>query len=288
MLAWVLPIYERGRAAYDRLVEIYMEPIEISEGSHLHLHIPPKSEILFKELNFAYPRFSHHALKNINLTIKGGSFVGITGPVGAGKTTLFRLLNREYEIPKGMIFLGGRDIHDYSFEAFSQSIVTVEQIPFLFSKSIAENVSFGKEGATQEELELVAEMADLHDTVLEFPDQYNTVIGERGVTLSGGQKQRLAMARAFLVNRSILLLDDIFSAVDAATEKRIFNAMKMNFIDKTVLMITHRVSILEQMDLVIYMKNGEIVENGSPLDLFNQKGYYRTLFDLQFLGGKSR
>lgn len=281
MLGWVLPIYERGRAAYDRLVEIYEEPVEVQDQGIAGLRIPAQADLVLDGLSFKYPKGTHSVLDGISLRIKGGNFVGITGPVGAGKSTLLRLLNREYEIPRGMIQIDDRDLHDYPLEAFRQEMVTVEQIPFLFSKSIRENVRFGRESALQHEVEVVAKHADLHDTVLGFPEQYDTVIGERGVTLSGGQKQRVAMARAFLVNRSILLLDDIFSAVDAATEKRIFAAMQANFAGKTVLLVTHRVSILEQLDRVLYMKEGQVVEDGSPKELEAKNGAYAALVALQ-------
>lgn len=281
MLGWILPMYHRGKAAYVRLVEIYEEPIDVYERRPALKHIPPQAEIEFRHLTFRYPNASRPAIKDISLSIKSESFVGITGPVGAGKTTLFRLLSREYEVLEGMILIGGRDIHDYSLEAFHQEMVSVEQLPFLFSKTIAENVRFGKQNATQEEIIRVAMQADLHETVLEFPGQYETLVGERGVSLSGGQKQRVAMARAFLVNRSILLLDDIFSAVDAETEQRIFQAMKENFKHKTILLITHRVSILEQLDRVIYMADGRIVEDDSPQELGQRSGPYKALVDLQ-------
>src|SRR5262249_55022762 len=139
MLAWVLPLYERGRAAYDRLVEIYNEHIEVQNATTSPLKIPPKADIEFNHLWFQYPNTSKPTLKDFSLSIKGGSFVGITGPVGAGKTTLFRILNREYEIPYGKVKIGGKDIHDYPLDAIWQEIVTVEQVPFLFSLSIAEN-----------------------------------------------------------------------------------------------------------------------------------------------------
>ncbi len=280
MLGWVLPLYQRGKAAYSRLVEIYEEPNAVNDDAASQLKITPQADIALCNLTFSYPHSDRKTLSNINITIEGGSFVGITGPVGAGKTTLFRLLNREYEIPKGMIFIGGKDIHDYSLEALRQEIVTVEQIPFLFSKTLAENVSFGKENASLQEIELAAQYADLHDTVIEFPEQYSTLVGERGVTLSGGQKQRVAMARAFLVKRSILLLDDIFAAVDIKTENRIFTAMRKNFSEKTVLLITHRVSLLEQMDRVIYLKGGLVLEDGEPDVLKGKHGAYAALVDL--------
>jgi len=284
MLGWIIPIYERGRAAYDRLVEIYEEPIEVEEGGEATLRIPENAAITFQDLTFCYPNTFTPVLSHLNLEIKGGTFVGITGMVGAGKTTLFRLLNREYEIPRGMISIAGRDIHDYPLEAFQRAMVTVEQVPFLFSTSIAENVRFGRGEAPQQEIEMVSRYADLHETVLEFPEQYETIIGERGVTLSGGQKLRVAMARAFLVNRSILLLDDIFSAVDSATEKRIFQAMRENFSGKTVLLITHRVSTLNMMDRVIYMRQGSVVEDGTPQKLIERKGHYAALVELQQMG----
>ncbi len=281
MLGWLIPVFERGRAAYDRLLEIYEEPIEVMNRIASELRIPAGSGLVFRDLTFTYPQQEAPALSHFSLEIEGGEFVGITGPVGAGKSTLFKLLNREYEIPEGMIEIGGKDIHQYPLSAFHMEMVTVEQVPFLFSKSIEENVKFGRREATKEQIEEVARFADFHETVLDFPEQYHTLVGERGVTLSGGQKQRLAMARAFLVDRSILLLDDIFSAVDSDTESRIFQSMKRHFKGKTVLLITHRVSILEQMDRVIYISEGHVAEDGTPKELMEIGGQYAALVELQ-------
>lgn len=281
MLAWVIPIYQRGSAAYERLVEIYKEPIEVPDNGISTHAISPDADIDFRNLTFSYPQSAKPVLQNFSLHVKEGSFVGITGPVGAGKTTLFRLLNREYEIPEGKLFIGGKDIHEYPLKALWKEIVTVDQRPFLFSRTIAENVRFGNEEALQAEIEAAAGYADLHETILSLPDQYNTMVGERGVTLSGGQKQRLAMARAFLVNRSILLMDDIFSAVDTETESHIFSAMRSNIKHKTILLITHRVSILESMDRILYMQDGKIVEDGSPQELKAKNGQYAALVALQ-------
>lgn len=288
MLGWLIPVFERGRAAYDRLLEIYEEPIEVVDRMVSEMRIPAGAGIAFRNLTFRYPAQQTPALQDFNLKIEGGSFVGITGPVGSGKSTLFKLLNREYEIPKGMIEIGGKDIHEYPLSAFHMEIVTVDQVPFLFSKSIEENVKFGRREATREEIEEVSRFADFHETVLDFPEQYHTLVGERGVTLSGGQKQRLAMARAFLMNRSILLLDDIFSAVDSDTESRIFQAMKRNFQGKTVLLITHRVSILDQMDRVIYISEGEVAEDGTPKELMELGGQYAALVELQGMDGHEK
>lgn len=281
MMAWVLPIYQRGRAAFERIREIYVEPIEVQDQGSTTAELADNPAIVINHLSFQYPGTSRSVLSDVSIHIPGGSFVGITGPVGAGKSTLFHLLNREYEVPYGVIMIGGRDIHDYSLDHFRRKIITVEQVPFLFSKSVAENVSFGLDSATQQEIEMVSEFADLHQTILSFPEQYETIIGERGMTLSGGQKQRVAMARAFLVNRSILFLDDIFSAVDSATELKIFQAMKKNFKGKTVLLVTHRVSVLEQMDRVIYLSKGSVAEDGSPEQLRAQNGLYAALWELQ-------
>lgn len=281
MLAWVMPLYGRGKAAYQRIYQIYKEPIEVKDNVHSKLQLSKHAEIEFKHLTFRYPNTNKDILSGINLRIPPGSLIGLTGPIGAGKTTLFRLLSREYEIPDGMIYIDKQEIHEYSLEALRKEMVTVEQLPFLFSTTIAENLRFGRHNASQQELMQISHVADLHNTVIDFPEQYNTIVGERGVTLSGGQKQRLALARALLVNRSILLLDDVFSAVDAATENRIFQALKKESENKTIILISHKVSILEQMERILFMKEGRIVEDGSPSQLIAKKGFYSALVDLQ-------
>jgi ATP-binding cassette subfamily B protein len=282
MLAWVLPLYERGRAAYDRLYEIYSEPIEVSGEKDSNLSIPESADIEFRNLSFTYPLASEPALKNFSLSIKGKSFIGITGPVGSGKTTLFRLLAREYEIPYGKIFINGQDIRNYPLEAFNQQIAIVEQSPFLFSRPIVDNLRFGREDASMAEIESVARHADIHETILEFPEQYDTLVGERGLTLSGGQKQRVAIARAFLVDRFILLLDDVFSAIDAKTEQRIFESLKAaNSRGKTIILITHRIALLNAADRVIYMDHGQVIEDGPPSQLLSKQGHYAALAALQ-------
>ncbi len=283
MLGWVLPMYIRGMAAYERMLEIYHAPIEVQDNPKGLSTIPPDINIELKNLTFSYPNSTVPVLKNLSIQIPSGSFVGITGPIGSGKSTLIRLLTREYETPKGMIFLDGHDIHDYKLDAIRQTMVTVEQHPFLFSKTINENVRFGYPDAGSDAVESALQDADLLDTVRSFPLEQETLVGERGVTLSGGQKQRLAIARAFLVERPILLLDDIFSAVDTGTERRIFQSLRNHFAGKTVLLITHRVSVLEQMDRVLYLMKGELIEEGTPADLMERQGPFAALVDLQHM-----
>jgi len=285
MLGWVLPLYQRGGAAYDRLRELYVEPIEVEAGPSDSPAIPNGATIELRQLSFTYPTRERPALRNVHLSIEGGSFVGITGPVGSGKSTLLRLLNRQYAVDSDMIFIGGREIHEYSLDRIHEAIGIVEQTPFLFSKSVAENVGFGLDAPSMDEIESVARLADLHESVVTFPDQYQTMVGERGVKLSGGQKQRVALARAFLVNRSIMLLDDVFSAVDADTERRIMENMRDQLAGMTVLLVTHRTPILQEMDRVLYLSDGEVVEDGSPQVLMQQKGRFAALVDLQMLNG---
>lgn len=287
MLGWILPVFEKGRASYDRLKVLYNEPIEVEGNSNSSYGIDPKADLIIQNLTFTYPGSGTPILKNLSLNIKGGTRVGITGPIGSGKSTLLHLLNHDYDVPRGSIKIGNHDIQEYSLKSLRKGIVLVEQSPFLFSKTIAENIRFGKQEALQGDLEAVAELTDLSETIASFPEEYETLVGERGVTLSGGQKQRLALARAFLVSRSIFLLDDSFAAVDTSTEKRIFDAMKQSFNGKTVLLVTHRVSLLEQMDTVLFVRNGTIVEEGSPAELLQLEGHYAALVELQRLNPQS-
>lgn len=288
MLGWVLPMYQRGAAAYTRLKKLYDEPIEVKdEPSDPNLTVPKDANIELKNLTFHYPQTERNVLDSINVQIPSGSLIGITGPIGSGKSTLFRLLCREYAFPPGMIKLGGREIQDYPLHALREAMVAVEQRPFLFSKTIAENVAFEETGQEFEGVESVARLADLHDTVISFQERYATPVGERGVKLSGGQKQRLALARAFYADRSILLLDDIFSAVDSETEGRIFSTLLKDFAGKTILLITHRVALLEKVDQVLYLENGRLLEQGSHSELIKRDGRYAALYALQMAPGGS-
>jgi ATP-binding cassette subfamily B multidrug efflux pump len=283
MLGWAFPIYVHGSAAYARLVEIYDQPIEVQQSSNPLESISSKAPISFHGLTFSFPKAASPALLNIKLSLSPGEFVGITGPVGSGKTTLLRLLMREYEISHGLISIGDRDIHDYSHDALRDHFAYVEQHPFLFSTTLRENLLYGNPHATDEELYEALVAADLQKDIDTFPQGYDTVIGERGVNLSGGQKQRLALARAFLSQRPVLLLDDVFSSVDAETERHIFAKMRAMFSQHTIVLITHRVAILHQMDRVVTILQGQIAEEGTPQQLLARRGFYNTLYELQHL-----
>lgn len=280
MLGWTLPIYERGRAAYDRLLEIYTAPHYIKYPAN-PIQEKPLGSISFEHLSFQYPGTATPVLNDVTFEIPYNSFFGITGPIGSGKTTLLKLLNRDYEVLSNTIKLAGKDIQQYDPIILQNSIATVEQTPFLFSRTIGENIAFGNPSATQEDIERAAKIADLHGAILNFPDQYNTVVGERGVMLSGGQKQRIAIARALLTDRPIFLFDDIFSAIDSSTEKNIFQSLKNELRNKTVVFLTHRTSVLNKMDFVVYMQDGNIVEYDTPEKLLKNKGPYAALAELQ-------
>ncbi len=280
MLGWVLPIYEKGRAAYERLWQIYQEPIEIVEAENPLQNLSEPAAIEIKHLSFTYKGRDAPALLNFSCRIPAKRLIGITGPVGSGKTTLIKLLNRDYEVPQGTVFFNGEDLHNYSVDAIRKAMATVEQQPFLFSRSIAENIALGVINPPSELVEEAAEFADLHSTIVAFPMQYETVVGEKGITLSGGQRQRTAIARALFSQRPILLLDDIFSSLDAETEKKVFSALNNNR-TKTIILITHRTSILQQLDYVYYLKEGGILEEGTPQELLAMKGAYSALVSIQ-------
>lgn len=283
MLSWVFPFYETGKASYDRLKAIYDEPIKVVDPRH-NIKINPDDLYLeIKNLSFTYPGASKKALDDFSLLVKKGEHIGITGPIGSGKSTLFKLISRAYEIDPGKILFSGVDIKDIPLKEIYLNLALCEQIPFLFSKTIAENARFASEDASMEDLEIVFKFADLHETILSFPEQYDTMIGERGITLSGGQKMRLALARAFLLKRPILLFDDIFSSVDATTEEHILSSIKSFFKGRTILLISERISALEKMDRVLYLQEGKIVEQGTPEELKKLNGKYQSLYELNKL-----
>jgi len=239
--------------------------------------IPIVGAVEFRGTGFAY-QDGETVLKNINLKVQPGQTVAIVGQTGSGKTSLVKLINRTYDVTDGQILVDGIDVRSWNLEMLRRQISIIEQDIFLFSRSLADNIAFGKPGATQKEIKAAAKAAQAHNYIMEFKDGYETVIGERGVTLSGGQRQRLALARAFLTDPRILVLDDSTSAIDSATEDKIQQAIYAAAKGRTTFIITHRLSQIRWADLIIVMRQGEIDAMGSHDELMASSQSYRRIF----------
>ena len=207
--------------------------------------------------------------------------MGLVGEVGSGKSTLAQLLLRLHEPPEGTLFLDGEDVAGLDPESLRRAIAYVPQEPFLFSDAIAENLRLGKEDATRREMEEACRLSALHEEVAAFPDGYDTLLGERGITLSGGQKQRLCLARALLKPSCVLVLDDTLSAVDADTERRILAGMAEAVRDRTLVVVSHRMSAVRDLDRILVLREGRVVQEGRHEDLMAREGYYRDMVELQ-------
>jgi len=234
-------------------------------------------EVEFRNVSFAYPE-NNSSLEDISFTVKPGQTVAIVGQTGAGKTTLVKLINRTYDVTSGQVLVDGIDVRDWNLEALRQRISIIEQDVFLFSRNVAENIAFGKPGTSREEIESAAKAAQAHEFILEFKEGYQTVVGERGVTLSGGQRQRLALARAFLTDPCILILDDSTSSIDSATEDKIQRAIFSAARGRTTFLITHRLSQIRWADLIIVLRQGKIAAIGQHEELLKTSEAYRRIF----------
>lgn len=242
-----------------------------------------KGTIEFKNVTLKYGEDLPEALSGISFKINSGGSLGIVGPVGCGKSTIANLLPRLFDPSGGSILIDGKSITDYPVKELRSSIGFVPQEPFMFSTTMEENIRFGKFDATQEDILAAAASAQLHSEIETFPDSYKTILGERGITLSGGQKQRLALARAIIGNPSILILDDALSAVDARTEERILTELKQIMLNRTTLIITHRMSAIKDCDMILYIDKGKIAEQGTHKQLLDIKGRYWDTWQKQQL-----
>jgi ATP-binding cassette subfamily B protein len=240
-------------------------------------------DLVFEDVCFMYADSEQETLKNISFRVRAGQAVALLGSTGCGKTTLVNLLPRFYDYTAGHITLDGKELKEYPRAYLRQQIGIVEQEPFLFSRSIRENITYGVgRQVSQEEVEQAARAAALHEVILSFPDGYNTLVGEKGVTLSGGQKQRLAIARAILKNPRLLILDDSTSAVDVETEAEIRQALGKLMLGRTTFIIAHRIQSVMMADLILVLDKGEIVQMGTHEELLNQPdGMYRRIYELQ-------
>ena len=238
---------------------------------------PMRGEIEFRNVSFAYSE-NAQSLADISFTVKPGQTVAIVGQTGAGKTSLVKLINRTYDVTAGQVTVDGIDVREWNLESLRRKISIIEQDVFLFSRTIAENIAFGKPGASQDEIEAAAKAAQAHEFILEFKEGYQTVVGERGVTLSGGQRQRLALGRAFLTDPCFLILDDSTSSIDSATEDKIQRAIYAAARGRTTFLITHRLSQIRWADLIIVLRQGKIAAVGQHEELLQTSEDYRRIF----------
>jgi len=283
-LGWVINIFQRGTASLKRINEILQEKPEITdEPAVLAAPQPPEllGEIEFRGLNFGYN--GARVLHDINLRIPAGSSLAIVGPTGSGKTTLVDLIPRVYDAEPGTVLIDGKPLREYPIEFLRKNIGFVPQETFLFSDSIRENIAFGIENASDEAVRDAADAANIAADIEGFPEQYATVVGERGLTLSGGQKQRTAIARALIRNPRILILDDALSSVDTQTEDKILNHLREIMSGRTTIFISHRVSTVRNADRIAVLHGGRIVELGTHDELIARDGYYTDLYNKQLL-----
>ncbi|MFN8447284.1 MAG: ATP-binding cassette domain-containing protein [Anaerolineae bacterium] len=260
-----VPQFASGLASARRILDIINAETPLDQNAQGYAQ-PIKGEIAFEHVSFGYATGHTQVLHDISFKVEAGAIVAIVGQTGSGKSSLTKLINRTYDVDEGRVLVGGVDVRDWNLAKLRSQISIIEQDIFLFSRTIADNIRFGKPEATQEEVEEAAKKAQAHEFILSFPEGYQTV-GQRGVTLSGGQRQRLALARAFVTNPPILILDDSTSAIDSATEDKIQQAIWAAAKGRTTLLITHRLSQIRWANHIVVMRKGRVVAQGKHEDL---------------------
>jgi ATP-binding cassette, subfamily B, multidrug efflux pump len=279
-LGWVINIFQRGTASLIRINEIMQEEPEIRDVPGAQDY-DIRGDIEFRHLNFNYE--GKAVLHDVNLKIPAGTSLAIVGPTGSGKTTLVDLIPRIYDADPGTVLIDSRPVRDYSLSSLRRNIGFVPQETFLFSDRIRENIALGVDSATDSEIHNSAEAANIAVDIEAFPESYDTLVGERGITLSGGQKQRTAIARALIRNPRILILDDALSSVDTQTEDKILNHLRDLMQGRTTIFISHRVSTVRNADRIAVLHGGRIVEIGTHDELLARNGYYSDLYNKQLL-----
>lgn len=278
-------VIQRGNASYDRVSELMNEKSSIVEMTS-GIKTPAKGDISFQVDEFTYQGDKEATLKNIHFNLKEGQTLGIVGKTGAGKTTILKLIMREYDNYQGSISINNNQLQAYTLDALLHSIGYVPQDHFLFSMTVRDNIRFGAPKASQNAVEKIAHEAAVHEDILGFSKGYDTMVGERGVSLSGGQKQRISIARALLVQPELLILDDALSAVDAKTEEKILSNLKESRNNKTTIISTHRLSSVKHANEIIVIDEGRIIERGTHDELIELNGWYKRMFDYQQLENK--
>ena len=281
-LGFVVNLFSQSKASGERLLEILEADEEIEEKRGALQIEKLSGDVEFKNVTLRYGNDENEALYDITFKARPGQTIGLIGSTGSGKTSITQLMTRFYEPVAGQVLIDGRDIKDYSIRSLRSNIGIVLQESFLFSSSIKANISYGNPDATMEEIIAAAKRAQAHSFIMELPDGYDTILGERGMGLSGGQKQRIAIARAICVNPSILILDDATSAVDMETEFKIQQALMEVMKGRTTFIIAHRISSLKHADEILVLENGSIAERGTHEQLIKNGGSYQKIYDIQF------
>lgn len=279
-LGWVTSLIQRAAASQERINEfLNTKPVIQNKATTITETV---GELAFKNVSFRYPESGIEALKNVSFTIKQGEVLGITGPVGSGKSTIAQLISRIYDVTEGEIILNNKNISEHSLHQLRKNIGVAPQEVFLFSDTIANNISFSADTLfTEKEIEAAAKNAAVYDNIITFPDKFSTLVGERGITLSGGQKQRVSIARAIIKNPEMLIFDDCLSALDTETEALILSNLKQIMKNKSCVIISPRLSSIKAADRILFLENGEITESGTHQELLNLKGKYYDLYELQ-------
>jgi ATP-binding cassette subfamily B multidrug efflux pump len=275
-LGWTTSLVQRAAASQKRINEFLKTKTSIVSTENSTQEIAGKIE--FKNVSLTYTDSGIQAIKAISFEIAAGQSLGILGTTGSGKSTIANLINRMYDADSGEILIDQKNIKDFSPHHLRANIGYVPQDVFLFSDTIQNNIAFGKKQFSKTEIELTAKKADLYDNIMAFPEQFDTIVGERGITLSGGQKQRVSIARALIINPKILLLDDALSAVDTKTENTILKCIEEEMTNRTTVIVSHRVSSVKLCHKIIVLDKGEIIEAGSHEALMALNGTYKTLF----------